>query len=85
MFIEYLPCTQDCNKWGWGGNESGAEYKNELDRHSPHETCVLMGRQTLITIKNAIMEKSSMQGKCKIYLVWESFPKVTTYLKNEKG
>lgn len=27
-----------------------------------------------------------MQGKCKkTYLVWEGLPKVTTYLKDEKG
>lgn len=44
-----------------------------------------MGRQTLITITSAIMEKSSMQGKCQTYLEWEGFPKVTTYLKDEKG
>lgn len=32
------------------------------------------------------MAKSSMQGKCKkTYLVWEGLPKVTTYLKDEKG
>ena len=23
--------TQACNKWGWGGNKRGIEYKNELD------------------------------------------------------
>lgn len=76
MFTKYLTCTQDCNKSRWGGNESGIKYKNELDK-SPHETCFLMGRQTLITATNAIMEKPSMGGKCKTYLVWEGFPKVT--------
>lgn len=25
-----------------------------------------------------------MQGKCKTYLVWEGFPKLTMYLKNAK-
>lgn len=42
-----------------------------------------MGRQKLITITNAVLAKSSMQGNCKTYLVWEGLPKVTTYLKDE--